>query len=224
MRSFCKGGHDSSQGDFTPNSMACKCCRYVHNDSLGVKFSLYAQRHNWRKIFPLDIKAIFAILCRSMYDLLDPFVHRKTTVAHSESTKAFSNWSPETAMLCFPIRMGIVQGKRTVFSTRLCIGGQQWPTQSQPRRFQSGAQRQPCCASSLEMGIVQGKRTVFSTRLCIGGQQWPTQSQPRRFKTDSRDGHAVCTLWVPHPPPPVPPFLLKQNLSLKVITGSDVTR
>jgi len=27
----------------------------------------------------------------------------------------------------------------------LCIGGQQWPTQSQPRHFQSGAQRQPCC-------------------------------------------------------------------------------
>ena len=41
--------------------------------------------------------------------------------------------------------MGTVQGGRTVFSTRLCIGGQQWPTQSQPRYFQSRAQRQPCC-------------------------------------------------------------------------------
>ena len=41
--------------------------------------------------------------------------------------------------------MGTVQGKRTVFSTCLCIGGQQWPTQSQPRHFQSGAQTQPCC-------------------------------------------------------------------------------
>ena len=42
-----------------------------------------------------------------------------------------------------PSEMGAVQGKRTVFSTRLCIGGQQWPTQSQPRHFQSRAQRQP---------------------------------------------------------------------------------
>jgi len=38
--------------------------------------------------------------------------------------------------------MGAVQGKRTVFSTY--IGGQQWPTQSQPRHFQSGAKRWPC--------------------------------------------------------------------------------
>jgi len=45
-----------------------KCCRYVHDDSLGVKFSLYAQRHDWHKIFPLGIKAIFAILRQSMYD------------------------------------------------------------------------------------------------------------------------------------------------------------
>ena len=41
--------------------------------------------------------------------------------------------------------MGAVQGKRTVFSTHLYIGGQQWPTQSQPRHFQSGAQRRLCC-------------------------------------------------------------------------------
>jgi len=27
-----------------------------------------------------------------------------------------------------------------------------------------------------------------------------------------------------HPPPPIPPFLLKQNLSREVIAGSDVTR
>ena len=41
--------------------------------------------------------------------------------------------------------VGTVQGKRTVFSTHSCIGGQQWPTQSQPRCFQSKAQRRPCC-------------------------------------------------------------------------------
>ena len=41
--------------------------------------------------------------------------------------------------------MGAMQGKRTIFSTRSCIGGQQWPTLSQPTCFQSGAQRRPCC-------------------------------------------------------------------------------
>jgi len=33
---------------------------------------------------------------------LNPFVHRRTAVAHSEPTKAFSKRSPETAMLSAP--------------------------------------------------------------------------------------------------------------------------
>jgi len=36
---------------------------------------------------------------------------------------------------------------------------------------------------------------------------------------EPRDGHAVCTLRVPLTSP-YPPFLLKQNLSPKVIAGS----
>ena len=64
---------------------------------------------------------------------LNPFVHRRTAVAHPEPTKVFPKQSPETAMLSAPFR---------------------------------------------------------------------------------------CT----HPPPPIPPFLLKQNLSPKVIAGSDITR
>jgi len=64
---------------------------------------------------------------------LNLFVHRRTAVAHSEPTKAFSKRSPETAMLSAPFG---------------------------------------------------------------------------------------CT----HPPPPVLPFLLSQNLSREVIAGSDVTR
>ena len=45
----------------------------------------------------------------------------------------------QTGINASPSEMGAVQGmrKRTVFTTRLCIGGQQWPTQSQPRRLQS---------------------------------------------------------------------------------------
>jgi len=65
MSNFCKGGHDFSQG---AKFNGVKCSRFVHNDSLGIKFSLYAQRHDWHKIFPLGIKAIFPILRQSMYD------------------------------------------------------------------------------------------------------------------------------------------------------------
>ena len=57
------------------------------------------------------------------------------------------SWQPlaQTGINASPPEMGAVQGKRTVFSSCLCIGGQQWPTQSQPRCFQSKAQRRPCC-------------------------------------------------------------------------------
>ena len=44
------------------------CCCYVHNNSLGVKLSLYAQKHDWCKSFPLGIKAKLVILCQSMYN------------------------------------------------------------------------------------------------------------------------------------------------------------
>ena len=65
---YCiKWSHHFTRG-FYVKPHGVKCCRYVHNDSHGVKFSLYAQRHEWRKIFPLCTKAIFAILRQSMYD------------------------------------------------------------------------------------------------------------------------------------------------------------
>ena len=50
-----------------------------------------------------------------------------------------------TGIKASPLEMGAVQGERTVFSTRSCIGRQQWPTQSQPSHFQSGDHRRPCC-------------------------------------------------------------------------------
>ena len=74
------------------------------------------------------------------------------------------------------------------------------------------------------MGAVQGKRTVFSTRLCIGGQQWPTQNQQAFSKQNPETAMLSAPFGCTHPPPPIPPFLLKQNLSPKVIAGSDVTR
>jgi len=49
----------------------------------------------------------------------------------------------QARLKAFLPEMGAMQGERTVFSTRLCIGGQQWPIQSKPRCFQNGAQRRP---------------------------------------------------------------------------------
>ena len=43
-----------------------------------------------------------ALACRQEDCFLNPFVHRRTAVAHSEPTKAFPKWSPETAMLSAP--------------------------------------------------------------------------------------------------------------------------
>jgi len=34
------------------------CCCYVQNNSLGVKLSLYAQKHDWCKSFPLGIQSM----------------------------------------------------------------------------------------------------------------------------------------------------------------------
>ena len=67
-------------------------------------------------------------------------------------------------------------------------------------------------ASPSEMGTMQGKRTVFSTRLCIEDSSGPLRANQGIFKAEPRDSHAVCTLWVhPHPPPPIPPFLLSRT-------------
>jgi len=46
--------------------------RGFYAKSNGVKYSLYAQRHDWCKIFPLGIKAIFAILRQSVHDPYRP--------------------------------------------------------------------------------------------------------------------------------------------------------
>ena len=71
-------------------------------------------------------------------------------------------------------------------------------------------------ASPLEMGAMQGERTVFSTCCAQEDSCGPVRVNQGISKVEPRDGHAVCTLW---PPPPIPPFLLKQNLSPEVVAG-----
>ena len=52
----------------------------------------------------------------------------------------------------------------------------------------------------------------------------PPSANQVASKDEPRQGHAVCTLRVYHPPLPVPPFLLTQNLSPKDIAGSDIMK
>ena len=52
----------------------------------------------------------------------------------------------------------------------------------------------------------------------------PPSANQVASKDEPRRGHAVCTLRVTHPPPPVPPILLTQNLSLKDIARSDIMK
>jgi len=49
----------------------------------------------------------------------------------------------------------------------------------------------------------------------------PPSANQVASKDEPRRGHAVCTT---HPPPPIPPFLLMQNLSPKDIAGSDIMK
>jgi len=39
-----------------------------------------------------------------------------------------------------------------------------------------------------------------------------------------RHGHAAAPFWCTHPPPPIPLFLLMQNLSTKDIAGCDIMK
>jgi len=52
----------------------------------------------WKKASPLEMGAMQNEDC-----FLNPFVHRRTEVAHPESTKVFLKLSPETAMLSAPL-------------------------------------------------------------------------------------------------------------------------
>ena len=80
----------------------------------------------------------------------------------------------------------------------------------------------------------QGERTVFSAHSCKGGEKWPTWLQPKTFQGQAEhihvysDGRIIPTagclfmkqkfpFGCTHPLPPIPPFLLTQNLTPKDI-------
>ena len=54
--------------------------------------------------------------------------------------------------------------------------------------------------------------------LCLEQEKWPTRLQPMpAFHSQAQTWPAVAPFVFTHPPPPVPPFLLTQNLSPKDI-------
>ena len=76
---------------------SCVCaCLVIYFWSFGTQ---PATAHpDWHKCFPVgNGRRAGQEDC-----FLNPFVHRRTAVAHSEPTKAFSKQSPETAMLSAP--------------------------------------------------------------------------------------------------------------------------
>jgi len=77
-------------------------------------------------------------------------------------------------------------------------------------------------ASPPEMGAIQGKRTVlFVHRRMAVAHPEPTKAF---LKLSPEMAMLSAPFRCTHPPPPVQPFLLKQNLPPKVIAGSDITR
>jgi len=80
-------------------------------------------------------------------------------------------------------------------------------------------------AFPLEMGTMQSERTVFSTRPFVHRRTAVAHPEPTKaFLKRSPETAMLFAFGCTHSPPPIPPFLLKQNLSPKVIAGSDITR
>jgi len=68
-------------------------------------------------------------------------------------------------------------------------------------------------------------RGLFSPPVCAKeDSSGPFRASQGVSKMEPRDGHDDCTLLVHPPTSPIPHFLLKQNLSPKVIAGRDITR
>ena len=75
------------------------------------------------------------------------------------------------------------------------------------------------------MEPLQVVKGLFSTPICTGKQKSGPSSADLAFSIASCNSrHAWSAKAVAHPPPPVPPFLLAQNLSSKRIAPTDNMR
>jgi len=72
-------------------------------------------------------------------------------------------------------------------------------------------------ASTVRHGGPTRQEDYFLSPFCASASQGYS-------KAEIRHGPAVCTFMCTHPPPPILPFLLAQNLSPKEIARNDLTR
>jgi len=79
------------------------------------------------------------------------------------------------------------------------------------------------------MGLEHGKWETLQVRPLASNsinakmdRNCPPSANQVVSSTESRCNHAVCTLQVHHPPPPVLPLVLKQYLSQNYIARSDI--
>ena len=73
------------------------------------------------------------------------------------------------------------------------------------------------------MEPLQKQRSLFYAHLCWKGEKWPSQCRPRLFYLQSAKAAAMYTAPCAetHPPPPIPHFVLAQNLFSKRIAPID---
>jgi len=74
-----------------------------------------------------------------------------------------------------------------------------------------------------EVGTVQGKKTFF-LNLFVHRRTAVANPEPTKafLKLSPETAMLSAPFGCTHPLPPIPPFLLKQNLSPKIIAGSDI--
>ena len=108
------------------------------------------------------------------------------------------NASPDRKLPTVP-EMEPLKRQRSLIYARLCQKGEKWPSQCRPRLFYSQPRQLPC-----------------ARQLAVNDQGFSTASQ------GSCHAHG-SSRWT-HPPPPIPPFLLVQNLSSKQIAPTDNMR
>jgi len=78
---------------------------------------------------------------------------------------------------------------------------------------------QPAIAEKQTLSTRHGGPTRWDSLfyLCQKGQKWPSQASQVVSTDESRYGHAVSPFGCIHLPPPILPFLLKQNISQRTL-------
>jgi len=74
------------------------------------------------------------------------------------------------------------------------------------------------------IAALQVPKTLFEAHSCKKERNGPLSAKQGLSTAEPSHSLAFITIQLTHPPPPIPPFQLMQNLSLKVITGNDTVK